>query len=74
MYWKMAWAIKQLLLRDIAEVKGYTRAQKVENPSKDIEHKSPLLVQIPCPTDQLLNHSLNMVNREINGSSLKVKP
>lgn len=45
MYWKITWAIKwksackQLLLWGVANVKGYTQVQKVENPSKDIKHK-----------------------------------
>lgn len=76
-YWKIAGAVKwksackQLLLKGVANVKGYAWVQKVENPSKGIKHKGPLLVQMPCPADQLLNRSLNMVNRERNGSILQ---
>lgn len=79
MYWKIVWVIKwksackQLLLRDVADVKGYTKVQKVEYPSKNIKHKGLLLVQMPSPTDQLLNHILNMVNRDGNEMELAYK-
>lgn len=45
--------------------------KQVENPSKAIKHKGPLLVQMPCPNDQIFNHSLNMGNRVINSAFCK---
>lgn len=43
----------------------------MENPSRDIKHKGPLLVQITCPPDQLLKPSLNIVNRLITSALCK---
>lgn len=43
--------------------------KQVENPSEDINHKGPLLLQMPCP--QLSNYSLNMVNRVITSALCK---
>jgi len=42
---------------------------QVENPSKDVKHKGPLLVQMPCP--QLLDRSVSMVNRAITSALCK---